>query len=283
MMDYHVHTRLCNHASGDMAQYVACAVDRGLSEIGFLEHLTLHEQGRHLSMTPMDIPLYYYAARRLQAAVKGQIRIRVGLEVDFTPDLTAQAQEIAECFDFDMIGGSVHFIENRNLVSSRAGQNPGKQTDPDLFDRYLDLLDQMADCPFIDIVCHLDVIRKFGARPGENFYRKLDPILDKIAAQGKTVEINTSGLHHRTAHIYPDAQILAKCRDKNIAVCLGSDAHRPEQVGRDFDAALAQLTDAGYTHVAAFDRKTRRQIPLARITGGVNTVFEISKKPEESI
>ncbi|MBA2882586.1 histidinol-phosphatase (PHP family) [Desulfosalsimonas propionicica] len=281
MMDYHVHTRLCNHASGDMAQYVACAAGRGLSEIGFLEHLTLHEQGRHLSMTAMDIPLYYYAARRLQAAVNGQIRIRVGLEVDFTPELAAQAQEIAECFDFDMIGGSVHFIENRNLVSSRAGQNLDKQPRDALFDQYLDLLDQMADYPFIDIVCHLDVIRKFGVLPGENFYEKLDPILDKIAAKGKTVEVNTSGLHHPTARIYPDARILAKCREKNIAVCTGSDAHRPEQVGRDFDVAMAQLTDAGYTHVAAFDRKTRRQIPLARMTEGINTVSEIPKKPEE--
>jgi len=281
MMDYHVHTRLCNHASGDMAQYVACAAGRGLSEIGFLEHLTLHEQGRHLSMTAMDIPLYYYAARRLQAAVSGQIRVRVGLEVDFTPELAAQAQEIAESFDFDMIGGSVHFIENRNLVSSRAGQNIDQQPRDALFDQYLDLLDQMADCPFIDIVCHLDVIRKFGALPGENFYEKLDPILNKIAAQGKTVEINTSGLHHRTARIYPDKRILAKCREKNIAVCTGSDAHRPEQVGRDFDAAMAQLTEAGYTHTAAFDRKTRRQIPLARITEDINTISEIAKKPEE--
>jgi hypothetical protein len=44
---------------------------------------------------------------------------------------------------------------------------------------------------------------------------------------------------------------------------------------------MAQLTDAGYTHVAAFDRKTRRKIPLARMTEDINTVSEIAKKPKE--
>ncbi len=37
--DGHVHTRLCNHAVGEMAEYVEQAVQRGLTTIVFLEHL----------------------------------------------------------------------------------------------------------------------------------------------------------------------------------------------------------------------------------------------------
>ncbi len=270
MMDYHVHTLLCNHAGGRMEKYIDHAVHRGLSEICFLDHLTLNEHGRHQSMTPMDVPLYYYAVRRLQSACKNRIKIKVGLEVDFSPELAQKARTIVERFDFDMIGGSVHFIKDRNIVSSRAGENQTSPPEKNVYDRYLELLDSLAQCPYIDIVCHLDMIKKFGAIPSNDFYEKLDPILDKIADSGKAVEINTSGLHHAAGQTYPGNRILKKCRQKNIPLCMGSDAHSPDQVGRNFDTALKQIRDAGYDSIVGFERKTPYEVPLDRLTGGVN-------------
>ena len=37
--DGHVHTSLCNHASGTMEEYVKAAIGKGLEAIVFLEHL----------------------------------------------------------------------------------------------------------------------------------------------------------------------------------------------------------------------------------------------------
>src|SRR6056297_1269573 len=118
MMDYHVHTLLCNHATGPMEKYIDSAIKKGLSEICFLDHLTLNKQGRSQSMSPMAVPVYYYAVRRLQAGCRGIINVKVGLEVDFCPELDKEAMSIVSRFDFDMIGGSVHFIGERNIVSS---------------------------------------------------------------------------------------------------------------------------------------------------------------------
>lgn len=267
MMDYHVHTLLCNHASGSMEKYIETATQKGLSEICFLDHLTLNKNGRSQSMSPMDVPVYYYAVRRLQAGCRDKIKIRVGLEVDFCPELDKEASSIVSRFDFDMIGGSVHFIEERNIASSRAADKQKIPMDENLFDKYLELLDSLAQSSYVDIVCHLDMIKKFGARPGPGFYEKIDPILDKIADSKKVVEVNTSGLHHAAGQTYPDETILKKCRQKNIPVCLGSDAHRPEQVGRSFDTALDQIKNAGYDFITGFERKKRFKIPLAGFKG----------------
>ena len=59
MIDYHIHTRLCNHAKGTMEEYIQSAVAKGLREICFLDHLTLTKAGRTLSMAPDEVPLYF--------------------------------------------------------------------------------------------------------------------------------------------------------------------------------------------------------------------------------
>jgi len=38
MIDYHVHTKLCKHASGEPEQYISTAISKGFSEIGFADH-----------------------------------------------------------------------------------------------------------------------------------------------------------------------------------------------------------------------------------------------------
>jgi histidinol-phosphatase (PHP family) len=47
-----------------------------------------------------------------------------------------------------------------------------------------------------------------------------------------------------------------------VAVTLGSDAHVPSLVGRDFDHARELLRSAGYETITVFDRREGRQVPL---------------------
>ncbi len=39
--DYHIHTKLCKHASGEMEEYVESAIQKGLKEIAFTDHIPL--------------------------------------------------------------------------------------------------------------------------------------------------------------------------------------------------------------------------------------------------
>ena len=47
-----------------------------------------------------------------------------------------------------------------------------------------------------------------------------------------------------------------------MPITLASDAHRPEDVGRDVDRAASLAREAGYETVTVFDRRERRQEPL---------------------
>jgi histidinol-phosphatase (PHP family) len=262
MIDYHVHTSLCNHASGSMAQYIQKAVEIGLQEICFLDHLTLHDKGRHLSMSPEELPFYFQAARHLAEQYKPRIRVKVGLEVDFDAENARRIADIIAPYAFDVIGGSVHFIESIDLVSSRETQARDRMGMEEICDRYLDNLDAMLDTGIADFICHLDVIKKFGRRPPAIYDDKFDAILAKISYKNIAVELNTSGYDHLAKEPYPSALLLKKCRDKNISVTLGSDAHSPEAVGRYYDRAMALFEATGYRQVCAFTRRHRYEISL---------------------
>ena len=165
MIDYHVHTSLCNHASGTMDQYIRKAISAGLKEICFLDHLTLHEGGSHLSMTPDYVPFYYQSVRRLGHTYRNDILVKAGLEVDYDPANAETAQKIIAPFDFDVIGGSVHFIDHINMVSTKNTKARESRSIDTLFSAYLSLLEEMIDNFPIDIICHIDITKKIRTPP----------------------------------------------------------------------------------------------------------------------
>jgi len=273
MIDYHVHTSLCNHANGTMEQYVRRAVEIGLTEICFLDHLTLHEKGRRLSMSSAELPFYYHAARRLANQYKDRIQVKVGLEVDILPDHVDQINKIISPFAFDVIAGSVHFIQDINIVSTKEIDPRREEAGMEyLCERYLKTLDDLIDADMVDMICYLDVVKKFGRRPPAIFDEKFDEILSKISYKKIVLELNTSGYNHAASEFYPATPLLIKCFKKGIHMTLGSDAHTPDSVGQHFDEAINLLISIGYRHVCAFTRRSRDKIPLRPVTKDIFTM-----------
>ncbi len=98
MIDYHIHTKLCNHARGMMGAYIKSAIEKNLKEICFLDHLTISEPGNRLSMMPGEVPFYFQAVQNLKNNFSGVISIKTGLEVDFSPENKDFVDEIIDTF-----------------------------------------------------------------------------------------------------------------------------------------------------------------------------------------
>ena len=93
MLDYHIHTRLCNHAHGAMADYAKQAISLGLREICFLDHLTLGQRGKKSSMAVNEVGLYYQAAQYIKQRFCDRIQVKVGLETDYDPQFCVAPTE----------------------------------------------------------------------------------------------------------------------------------------------------------------------------------------------
>ena len=262
MIDYHVHTHLCNHATGSMAQYVQAAVAKGLTSICFLDHLTLQAAGRHNAMRPRDVPLYVDAARRLARQYEDRISVRVGLEVDFSPRHVARCIDIVDAYDLDVVGGSVHFPDGEDVVSRQSAWARGERHADAVYPIYLDALESMLDYDYFDVICHLDLPKKYNQRPSPSVLQRFWDLLERIRAKDRVVELNTSGWHSPVKEAFPSPDLLGRCAQLGIPVVTGSDAHTPVTVGRDFDRAGKLLQTAGYRQLTGFSHRQRETVDL---------------------
>ena len=120
----------------------------------------------------------------------------------------------------------------------------------------------MLGYEYFDIICHLDLPKKFGGNLSPSFDDRLADLLSKTAGRNLAIEVNTSGYDHAAAEAYPSPHILATLNQTGIAVTIGSDAHRPEEIGRHFGRATEMLQSAGIGHLTVFTARRPSQVPI---------------------
>jgi histidinol-phosphatase (PHP family) len=239
--------------------YVESAVAAGISEIGFSEHLTLFKDLEDWNMNPVNISPYINHLERLQSAEKN-LKIRIGLEVDYFAGKEKEIREFLEPFPLDYIIGSVHYLGEKT-VDLGPEFYEGKSINK-LFEAYFDSVIEAVSSGLFDIIGHCDLIRIYGYKPSAN----LEPFYRKLARSMKdsnvTFEVNTNGRNRPLADFYPDRRFLHVFREEGVPVCVNSDAHMPSRVGQYFDEAYDLLRYTGFTEMAVFEKRVRKMIPF---------------------
>ena len=105
--------------------------------------------------------------------------------------------------------------------------------------------------------------RFFGEFDMAPFGGLFDDILATCVAADLVPEINTSTIRKGVGEAMPTPETLARyVQAGGTGVSFGSDAHRSEDVGVDFDEVVPLLQKAGITHAVALRNRTRHEIPL---------------------
>jgi len=258
LADYHMHTRLTD-GTGVPRDYAAVAVARGLTEIGCSDHAPLADRDTDWTMRRADLPTYVGWVREARREFP-QLTIRLGLEVDYTPGCEGWVRELAGLYDWDFFLGSVHWLGDFPVDRSSAdwiGQDVAAR-----WREYFELWKQAARSGLFDSLAHPDLPKKFNLRPAEDFTQVFTDALQVVAAAGTAIEVSTAGLRKPCREIYPSLPFLHLARQHAIPVTLGSDAHVPDDCGRDFGAAVAHLRAAGYTEFVRFERRQCHFTPL---------------------
>ena len=86
--------------------------------------------------------------------------------------------------------------------------------------------------------------------------------LDRIAAIGVAMELNTSGILKALPEMNPSPSQLALMCERGIPVVLGADAHTPLRVADGYKSALRLLQAAGYAEVNYFLDRKRHAVPI---------------------
>ncbi len=258
-LDYHMHTKRCGHATGEIEEYIAEAKRKGLQEIGFSDHLPFvtHRDSRY-TMDMAELPEYHRDMEAARARHK-DLRIKIGIEADYMEGKAAEIGKLIAGYPYDFVIGSVHFMRGWAFDDPRE-RDRWKNADINAtYRRYYELLQQSARTRLYDIMGHCDLVKKFGHRSTENITGLVEETGRAFKECGVALEINTSGLRKPVKEIYPHLSILKIYRKHGVPIVFSSDAHAPQDVGADFDKARDLAQAAGYTEYLSFRaRKVER-------------------------
>ena len=267
--DYHTHTARCGHASGHPAEYVSVAQGLGLVGIGIADHLpSLPEPDPEVSMEICDLPSYVEEVQALKARFPGYVLL--GIEADYRPNTVSEVKSLLREHPFDYTIGSVHHLGAWSFDDPAQIDEYDERDIDEVWIEYFELVGDAAESGLFTILGHLDLVKKFGYRPTRTLEFELDNLVHRIARSGMLVEINTAGLHKPIKEAYPTLDILRKLCAAGVPITFGSDAHRPQEVGRDFVHAFELARSAGYEEFASLEidpaggRASVRSNPVAQ-------------------
>ena len=255
MFDFHMHSRVSfdGHDSGEVRARAAAAA--GLKEICFTDHIDYDPLG---TMPDMAFDTAAYNAEYDALEIPG-LKIRRGMEFGLARDNAAQFREDLKRRHFDFVLGSIHFVDDLDVYFEPFWQ------DKTVFQAERRYLEETLACVQVhdgfDVLAHLTYIAKTRSHhaprpvPYAEHRELIDEILRVVAAKGKGLEMNTSGVD-RCGGFLPTKDYFQRFKELGgEIVTVGSDAHTADRVGQYSYQACEIFKDV-FGYVCTFeDRK----------------------------
>ena len=260
--DSHMHTPLCKHAWGEPEEYAQQAVKAGLKGIIFTCHCPMPDGfWPSVRMSESEFDTYVAIVQRAANAFKGKLDIRLGIESEYFPGCEEYISKLHQRADFHYTLGAVHWQAKEYLNKYETG------TIENFRRTYFDHLAKSAESGLYDCLAHPDLVKNY--HPDSWCFaivkNTVSTVLDRIAATGVAMELNTSGLNKSYSEMNPGLEMLRMMADRKIPVVIGSDSHRPVRVGEHFVTALNHLTEAGYEKVSHFLNRQRIDLNISEV------------------
>ena len=252
MYDYHMHSRVSFDGHDTGLSMAKAALDAGLKEICFTDHIDYDPFG---TMGNMAFDTDEYSAEYDALEMPG-LKIRRGMEFGLTRDNQEQFRRDLRRRDFDFVLGSIHFVDGLDVYMPPFWE--GKT----VFQSERRCLEETLACVQVhtdyDVLAHLTYIGKTMANPNprpvpyDEHRELIDEILRTLAEKGKGLELNTSGLD-RCGGYLPTADYFRRFKELGgEIVTVGSDAHQCVRVGQYSKEACELLGDI-FGYVCTFE------------------------------
>lgn len=263
--DGHTHTEMCPHGSGDStAAMVEKAIRLGFTDYSITEHAPLPTGFRNIyvgdavaydtaSLFFDQVDDYFNHVEELKETYKDKIRIHIGFEFDYIPgfddECKAFLNEIGGRLDDALL--SVHFMDGANDGFWCIDYSPEEfetgfgyllKNPQELFGHYWKLVELAVNADWGKYtpkrIGHIDNIKKYqdyfgwNRNWGTKVNLQIDRILDTLAEQGRSLDMNVAGLYKPYCNdVCPGLPIFQRAMARKIPWVYGSDSHSIADVG----------------------------------------------------
>lgn len=247
--DAHVHTPFCPHGSTDsLHTYIERAIELGIEDITFTEHAPLPfsfvdttptgDSGMSLS----QLESYLSATQDLKLEYQHQLRIRIGLEVDYIEGYEKQTTQFLNQYGPHLDDSilSVHFLQlpthdyvcidySKELYLNTVKRLGGADQ---LYSLYYATVLKSISTSLGDWkpnrIGHFSLVRKFqhalSDQPDDSHH--LLQVLNAIETAKMEIDLNSAGMAKEFCkEPYPPLFMAREAQRRNIPLVFGSDAH----------------------------------------------------------
>ena len=249
LADTHVHSRFSQDSESQFSDICRAAQEKKIGVVCITDHADVKPVS--------DLQRMMQTRQEVFRAVTEQscegVDLLVGIELacgGFYPDHTIFERvenTLLTIGHYDCVIGSVHSVG----ATSTARNDYSAMTQAELvgyMDRYLDAAMAMVEYGHPDILAHLTYpLRYINGKFGRNLdWQLLEPkirqVLETVIRKGVALEINTSCLGTDYDSLLPNEQILQMYLQLGGQyLTLGSDAHKPENLGKGFTQTIQRL------------------------------------------
>lgn len=269
--DYHVHETYSSDARDSFVEeYIKVAEQRGIEEIAFTTHEIITGPYAYFGVQLEEVEAYIDNIHRLDETT--DVKLLVGLEVDYFGDAKRRIEALVDEYPFDFILGSTHFIGDYDI---------GSRNDTPLFfggrdlkeatSEYFRFWKEAVESGLFDSMAHPDYWRRFLFLVRSDpvllsDYGLIDEAIDSLVSYDVGIEVNSGGRRHEHGIQYPIREFLVKAHDAGLKkITMGSDSHIPDTLGYWLDEAVDMLMDIGYTHISSFESRKHKANPIESV------------------
>jgi histidinol-phosphatase (PHP family) len=131
---------------------------------------------------------------------------------------------------------------------------------------YINKLGKLVDSDFFDVIAHFDnqrvLFQPYTPKYSEESWHKLLNLLDRIKNKGMAIEINTSGTLKGIESQFPSDKIVKEIIQRDIPLTLGSDAHRPKNIGFMFEEFIQKAKKWGLSHLCFYEKREQNLVRI---------------------
>ncbi|MBR1669125.1 MAG: histidinol-phosphatase HisJ family protein [Butyrivibrio sp.] len=261
--DYHLHTHNSGDSTAPMADMIESAIQKGLSEICFTEHMDMdYPTGYDLPDDPfiLDVLSYKKELDEMKKRYEGRIKLKFGVEVGMQTQIAKQNADFVSSYNFDFVIASMHLVDRKDPYYKDMWE--GKDS-KDLIKRYFEsTLENIELFDNYDVLGHLDYVTRYAPDADavyryELFSSYIDPILRHLAGRGKGLDLNSKMLGKDIkSSPNPCPEIISRFKELGgMVITFGSDAHKPAPIACGFDRMQQIAIDAGFREYFTFDKR----------------------------
>lgn len=261
--DFHVHCDYSIDAVGTIEDYCHAALRRRLAEICFTTHFDANPRsddhanyvrvnGEKLPTTVENLAPYVdHVLRASEEFYPYGLSVKLGVEFGWYDGCEEHVARLKQAYPFDYMLVGIHEIADQCFCSLNTYEKClSRFSAGQAAEDYARQATAAATCGMFDTVAHLDYLKKYGEKfygpaLGQELKNLLPALFEVLKSTGTAIEVNTAARRAGFESYYPSTDIINSARRADVSVhFLGSDAHKPEHVGYEFEDVLPLVPDA---------------------------------------